>query len=375
MDDLHPQLDHGVSIDELNSAVSDLSAQVTTLTDDELMVGVLRIVAMVSAEGCDAHTGAYVWGNGEYPVDSLPLRLWLFDDGVYVVDALPPYEDLIGQRIDAVNGRATDDVIDMIDPIVPRDNDQTVRLLMPRFLLIPQILAGVGVVDDVGTIDLLIGTSTRNPTTVTVNPIPMAEYNTWAGPYGLHLPADPNVPYLSSIDETLWQKESEDGTLFVQYNRVDFVSTTDLTLALEDPATERVILDLRHNFGGELSALDPIDDAITAYAVAHPGSLYVITGRNTFSAGSMLVARLDAQTDAVIVGEAMGGCTVFWADVEDLALPFSGIDVSVSTFFEVSVDPGDDRVTIGPDIPAPLTPTEWAAGIDPALRAIQAAQD
>ena len=49
-----------------------------TATDDELMVGVLRIVAMVSADGCDAHTGAFIWGTGTYPVDSLPLRLWLF---------------------------------------------------------------------------------------------------------------------------------------------------------------------------------------------------------------------------------------------------------------------------------------------------------
>ena len=45
---------------------------------------------MVSADGCDAHTGAYVWGNGTYPLDSMPLRLWLFDEGVYIVDALPP---------------------------------------------------------------------------------------------------------------------------------------------------------------------------------------------------------------------------------------------------------------------------------------------
>ena len=62
-------------------------------SDDELLVGVMRIVAMVSAHGCDGHLGAFVWGTGSYPVDSLPLRLWLFDDGVYIVDALPPYEE------------------------------------------------------------------------------------------------------------------------------------------------------------------------------------------------------------------------------------------------------------------------------------------
>lgn len=32
----------------------------------------------------------------------------------------------------------------------------------------------------------------------------MADYNDWAGPYGLHLPADPDVLSLSRIDDDLW---------------------------------------------------------------------------------------------------------------------------------------------------------------------------
>ena len=64
---------------------------------------------------------------------------------VYIVDALPPYEDLIGKSV--VSHRPatqSSEVLAAIDPIVPRDNDQTVRLLMPRFVLIPQIHRGLG---------------------------------------------------------------------------------------------------------------------------------------------------------------------------------------------------------------------------------------
>ena len=98
MEALHPQLDHGVSLDALNAAAAMLSDDAPTLTDDQLLDGVMRTVALVSSNGCDAHTGAYVWGDGHYPVSSMPLRLWLFDDGVYIVDALDPYIDLIGDR-------------------------------------------------------------------------------------------------------------------------------------------------------------------------------------------------------------------------------------------------------------------------------------
>ena len=95
---LHPALDHGVSRGELDAAAAKLAASAPALTDDQLLVGVMKIVAMVSAGGCDAHTGAYVWGGGMYAVDSLPLRLWAFDEGLVVVDALSPYRKLIGWR-------------------------------------------------------------------------------------------------------------------------------------------------------------------------------------------------------------------------------------------------------------------------------------
>ena len=333
MDRLHPDLDHGASLDDLTAAVDDLGAEVPDATDDELMVGVARIVAMVSADGCDGHTGAFVWGTGTYPVDSLPFRLWLFDEEVVIVDALPPYEDLVDARIDTIEGRPIAEVLAALDPLIPRDNAQTVRLLTPRYLLIPQVLRGLGIAGD-GPVALGLTLSAGVEDVRLIEPVPMADYNAWAGPYGLHLPDDPDVLYLSDIDDDLWwQVLPETQTLYVQYNRVERQTAgvlDELGIALGDPTIERVVLDIRHNYGGELSALDAIEGLFEDAAQALPGQLFVITGRNTFSAGSLLVARLDASTDATFVGEPMGGCPTLWGDSMDLELPFSGIDVSVA---------------------------------------------
>lgn len=377
---IHPKLTHGVSRADLDAAAAALSATVDTATDDQLMVGVLRIVAMVSKAGCDAHTGAYVWGSGTYPLDSMPLRLWLFTndagaDEVVVVDALPPYRSLIGSRIDTIEGHQIADVIAAIDPIVPRDNAQTVRLLMPRFLLIPQILRGLGLADG-GVISLGMTAVDGTTSKVDMEPVTMPAYNAWAGPYGLHLPADPEVLYLSFIDGPLWWKVAGDGdTLFVQYNRVDHLPAQlldDLGNALRAPDYARVVLDLRHNYGGELTALDPIQALFEDPSFDQPDRLFVLTGRNTFSAGSLLVARLDRDTQAVIVGEPMGGCPTIWSDPTDLALPASGIVVSVADDVAIGVDPNDSRLTIEPDVSATLTREDWAEGRDPALSLIAA---
>ena len=128
----------------MERAVDELSAAVPGLDDDQVLAGLLRIVALVSADGRDAHTGLYPWGEGSYALTSLPLRLWVFPDGIHVVDALPPYEDLVGARVTAMGGKPIDEVTATLDPLIPRDNATTVTLLLPRFLLIPEILHGAG---------------------------------------------------------------------------------------------------------------------------------------------------------------------------------------------------------------------------------------
>jgi hypothetical protein len=379
---IHPNLTHGTSRADLDAAAAALAATVDTATDDELLVGILRIVALVSRAGCDAHTGAYIWGAGTYRVDSLPLRLWLFpredgDDGdeVVIVDALAPYRDLIGARIDTVDGHPIAEVLAAIDPIVPRDNPQTVRLLTPRFLLIPQVLRGLGLAD-AGGVSLALTAEDGTGTTSVVEPVAMAEYNGWAGAYGLHLPADPRVQYLSRMDEALWWTAVTDEihpdlrTLYVQYNRVDPLPATlgaDFQAALTDPAISQVFLDLRHNFGGELSALDAMTPVLVGASEGEADRLFVFTGRNTFSAGSLLAARLQRDAKATIVGEATGGCPTIWSDASDLPLRWSGITVSVAGDVAVGVDPNDKRLTIEPDVAATLTREDWAAGVDPAL--------
>ena len=375
MDEKHPQLDHGVSLDALNAAATDLSDEVPTLTDNQLLDGVMRIAALVSSQGCDAHTGAYVWGGGGYPVSSMPLKLWWFEDGVYILDALDPYRDLIGSRITTIAGTPIDEVIAKLDPLIPRDNDETVRLLVPRYLLVPEFLDGVGIATGSSVALGLVG-SDGNSSSKDVAAIPIADYNDWAGPYGLLLPADPDVLYLSRQSDTLWSQVVDDGTLYVQYNEVASVpvATIDgVRTAATGPGVKRIVFDVRHNTGGEVSALDPITSLLTDPEVVAAGPLFVITGRNTFSAAGMLVARLVDQAHAQVVGEAMSGCPTTWGNSRDFVLPFSKIGVSVSTFYEIGVSADDPRKTIEPNIAAPLTEADWAAGTDPALAAIQAA--
>src|SRR4029453_8583676 len=59
MDAIHPDLYHGTPKSELERDVKALEESVATSNDDQVMVGLMRIVAKVSAKGRDGHTGAF----------------------------------------------------------------------------------------------------------------------------------------------------------------------------------------------------------------------------------------------------------------------------------------------------------------------------
>jgi hypothetical protein len=80
-------------------------------------------------------------------------------------------------------------------------------------------------------------------------------------------------------------------------------------------------------------------------------------------------------TDAIFVGEPMGGGLNFWDDVgwvELRSLPVP-MRVAVSTRWWEFADTGDPRLTIEPDVLVPVAAADHFAGHDPALEAALAA--
>lgn len=372
MEAIHPDLYHSTSKAQVQAEIERLQAAVPNATDDELMVGVMRLVAMVSADGRDGHTGAFVWGTGEYPVHSLPLRLWTFADGLVVVDALGPYRTLVGDRVVSIAGRPGGRVLAAVHPLVPRDNASTVELVTPRLLLIPEVLHGLGLVGSNGAIELALETASGARKTVRVEPIPMARYNDWATAYGLDLPERPGPPFFSDHATPLRFSRSP-GTLYVQYDRVETLDSgllDALEHALERPDVERVVVDIRWNYGGETFGYDEVLDPLVR-AGRSGAELFVITGRNTFSAASLFAAELEKRTDATFVGEPMGGSPNLFGNPDDVLLPYSGLDVTVASEYFVRSTPDDPRLTIEPDIEVEPTSADWFAGRDPAMEAIE----
>lgn len=364
----HPEPFHGISRNEFVAALDAYEEQLPDLDGPQAVVGLMRVVAMLSREGRDGHQFALPRPGHEGAV--LPLRIYEFAEGVYVTDAVPPNTDLLGARITAIDGTAIDEVLAAVEPLVPRDGPATVPAFRPVLLLRIDVLRGLGVIGD-GTVEVSAVDADGGEVTASLEPIGFDDYVAWAGDFGmLRLPADDRMRYLAD-PRPLTVTAIDETTVYVRYRNVIPPDLADARELLGSARVDRLVLDLRQNPGGDNSTSAPLLSLVQEFAADHPGGLIVLTDRVTFSAAANLATQVEQSTDATFIGEAMGGGLNFWDDVRWVgldALPVP-MQVGVSTRYWQFATADDPRLTIAPDIVVPLTAAEHFAGLDPALDA------
>ena len=195
MEDIHPDLFHGVPEATFDRAAGELIDAIPDLDDDEMLVGVMHLVAMISTHGGDGHMGIWPPDNPD-AVRRFPVRLWEFPDGVYVTAARQPNADLEGARVLKVDGIPIDAVFERLDPVVPRDTPSNLRAARMVFLTSAEVLTGLGIADDVDTMVLDVRTADGERRTVTIDAVDAETYADWVGGWELLLPERPGLDFL-----------------------------------------------------------------------------------------------------------------------------------------------------------------------------------
>jgi hypothetical protein len=103
--------------------------------------------------------------------------------------------------------------------------------------------------------------------------------------------------------------------------------------------------------------------------------IFVIAGRNTYSAGQNFVNEVERSTDAVFVGEPTGSRPNMIGENTTVVLPYSGVTASISSRMFQDSHAQDDRIWIAPHVPVVLTSADYFANRDPVLEAVCAIID
>jgi hypothetical protein len=370
-DHVHPDGWHGMKRADWVAVADGVKTRIPSLTDDQALVELVRLAAMPSWNGRDGHTGIFLTpGSGIHPY---PVRLWRFSDGLVITAARAPYEDLVGSRVTAIGGRPIDDVMRLAEPLSPRDNPSSLLSFGPRYAGVSELLAGLGVIDRAGPASFSLVDRDGKARDVTIEPVTVEDDVAWHRGQPLRLPPT-DGPWLRDQTKSLWWSYQADSrTLFVQYNAVepgiDGIADEILARAKEDDVA-RVVVDLRHNGGGDNTTMSHFEDVLRDPAIDRPGRLFVIIGRITFSAAANFATDLERETGAIFAGEAMGGSPNLYGDSRQIHLPYSKQDLYVATRYWERSAPDDPRITIEPTIPVSLSSADYDAGRDPVLEAI-----
>lgn len=374
MRSIHPKLFHSLSRTEFERAALDLEESALALDRDAFMVEVARFVASTSSEGRDGHTGVFIFDQSEeLDLEMLPLRLYAFSDGVYVVDALEPYRSLIGGELLSIGGIPIEDAIENVRPMISKDNDMTVLSRLPWFLVWMEALQVTEVLDPEVTPTMDIRIQDDQTVIQQVEPVPMEAYAEWADIWHpmipARLPTDEQVLYLRNADKDIWLKYLRaEEAVYLQYNAVT-VGTSSVArrlteLARKHPDAE-IIVDLRHNPGGDIGTSARLSAAFRRSPL-RDREVIVLAGRGTFSAASIFLARLQQVVDPVVIGEATGGALNFFGDPVAVRLFESDVLVEVSGIHWTSPR-RDERLTYEPDVAVELSAADFFAHRDPVL--------
>jgi hypothetical protein len=370
----HPDPFRSVSRQRFEAEVNALAGRASSMSRDELLVGVLRIIALLGPR--NGHTGLFP-GDPSHArgLHLYPLRLYEFPDGVYVVDAVD--SSLVRNKVVAIEGMPVGQVLERVDPLVPRDNDSNLRGLAPHFLLTAEVLDGLGITDGAQSAEFTFERPGGERVDVSLASVPASQYvsafaDALYGHYPSILPHAAKPLYLSGSARPMWARTLSGGrAVYMGFNSVQRPTPGFLRALgrlVRAPKVRRVIVDLRLNGGGDNTTYGPLVDLFASKQVNKRGRLYLLTGRATFSAAANFAAEIDRDTHAIVVGEPTGGGVETYGDTFPLSLPTAGLTVHIAArYHERKKGPGDHRLAVEPDVRVDLTSTQYFAGLDPVL--------
>ena len=361
-------------------------------------------LARVAALADDGHTVvAAVVQADWYP--AVPVRLAPFGDEFHVVRATVEHEDLLGARLVSVDGHPLAELRDSARALsggIQARRDRSAGFVLET----PAMLHALGLAREPERATYGFrsadGKEIRRQLAGEPRPSePWLRIDRWLfpDPYpgeggrwrALASTTPASWAYADAEEAFRWRAVPELDLMVVELRQnhdasgrkiADFLS--DVTRELETRRPRNLVVDLRHNRGGNLQTTREFMADLPRRV---PGRIFALTSPWTFSAGISSVAYLEqAAPDRVtVVGEGVGDRLEFWAEERWRTLPRSGIRLVYGgerhDYRNGCRGRSDCHATVAehpiaitslePDILAPWTIDAYRSGRDPAIEAVE----
>lgn len=360
---------------EFDRGIAALSLRADKLDAAALELGLSKVVAAAN----NGHTNLLGVARG-LTLNAVPLRLYWFADGLYVVSTDSAHTQFLGAKVLSIGGRTPETLVDLLQPYVG-GRDSLRRELSIFLMESPQALHAAGLQDT--ALSTRYGFQTLDGSAVVeiiaadkiaaAGPPPERTLQTLKfDPRELHWPRRELSPVrlprralyphrvdggniarhilagralavsLQHPDRFYWSTTLQpSGALYLQINAMinepgGQTLSSFLKQSLGQVVARRprcVIVDLRANPGGSYQLTADFARDLPK-VMPRGGKIFILTSANTFSAAVITAARLKyfAGSNGQIIGSSMGDNPQFWAEAAGrIVLPNSGIRIGYAT--------------------------------------------
>jgi len=371
--DVHPDYEHATTAADWDAKYASTLAALPDLD----WAGFVTATAQFMELANDGHTNVFPFAyHGPGFEAQYPLRAYFFSGDLYLTRVEDSARELAGGRVIQFGNIPAGEVMADLMGLISAGSPMWKANFAPVVLRYPGFASALGYGDADGGLTITVEAQDGGTATATLYPFapdatpelttafdvlnPDADYPRWMteeAPYVYEYLPDQNAVYL--IYGAV-QSDEDDPIEDFAARMFQFI---------EENEVERLIIDVRNNGGGDNTFNAPFVHGVIASRLNHPGGIYVLTGRQTFSAAQNFTNWMERHTQAIFVGEPTAGRPNHFGDAEVFSLPESQLVTLISTLrWQDSFD-SDPRMWVRPDVGVDLTFEDFLAGHDPALEA------
>jgi len=370
---VHPDYDVRTSAEVWQSHYDAFQAEIPSLD----WAGFVTATAQFMELAQDGHTNVFPFAySGPGFEEAYPLRAYLFGDQLYLTRVSESARELAGGRVISIGGVPAEDVSRSLMGLIGAGSPMWKVNFAPVLLRYPGFASALGYGDADGGITLTVETPNGETVTATLRPLAEDAMPELVTAFDVYNPQAAYPRWMVEEAPYVYEYLPEENAVYLIYGAVtsDEEDPIDEFAArmfqfIEDNNVERLIIDVRNNGGGDNTYNAPFVHGVIASHLNHPGGVYVLTGRQTFSAAQNFSNWMERHTQAIFVGEPTAGRPNHFGDAEVYPLPESGVVTLISTLrWQDSFD-SDPRPWIRPDVAATMSFDDFLHGRDPALEA------
>lgn len=357
----HKNAFHRISREQFEKMIADLDARIPNLSDEEIAVEMSRIVSRVG----DGHTGLGV----SWLFPRVPMNLFWFGRELRVTRAAKQFPRVNGARLVKIGGVPVEKVYEQAREYIPQGETEQYTLNASTGIFThPIFLRHLGLAKTAESAVYEFVDLQGKRFSLDMKGEARGSENDWIVPYKTAAQlalAKPQAPFYFE-----YLKDAK--TVYVNFRwyprRPEFAKfTKELFDFIEKTEVEKIVFDMRQNGGGDYTRgrdffIKPLKERKKFH---ERGRLFVLAGRDTYSAGMVNTADFRKEFGAIIVGEPTGARPVGYMEGRNFMLPNSHLQVGFS--IELAKFAESDTPGILPD---KLIEPDWKsflAGRDAAL--------